>query len=156
MRFQIRVLIIGSRLNLAPIAVLHILARVDEAPSVRYRFLVDGVRRHSISMKASLGTEELEDWPPQSRFLRIVDIDPVHVSNEPPAQPRLSSDRCEHVANEGNRLFTFQLDLGDLFFVASKGDRCPLRLTQVPCPLGFNKSADEPPPAAIAADCHGG
>src|SRR5438034_1185857 len=89
MRFQIRILIIRSRLSLAPIAALHILARVDEAPSVRYRFLVDGVRRHWISMKASLGIEELEDRPPQGRFLRIVDVDPVHVSNEPPAPTRL-------------------------------------------------------------------
>src|SRR6266480_2093222 len=155
MRFQIRILIIRSRLSLAPIAALHILARVDEATSVRYRFLVDGVRRHWISMKASLGTEELEDWPPQGRFLGIVDVDPVHVSNEPPAQPRLSSDRCEHVPNEGKRLFTSQLDRGDLLRVASKRDRCPAGRTQVACPIGFTKRADQAAPTVVLADCHG-
>jgi hypothetical protein len=46
MRCQERVLVVGSWLNLAPIAVEDVLARIDEPPSVSDGASIDRVRAH--------------------------------------------------------------------------------------------------------------
>src|SRR6266516_2590846 len=51
--FKERILILRSRLNVAPVTVEHILASVDQTASMRDCALIDRVRRHEISMRAT-------------------------------------------------------------------------------------------------------
>src|SRR5260370_3485974 len=51
--FKERVLIIRLGLNFAPVAVEHVLASVDQTASICDCVLIDRVRRHEISMRAT-------------------------------------------------------------------------------------------------------
>jgi hypothetical protein len=48
---EVRVLVRGARLDLAPVAVEHVLAGLDEARDVLNGSLVEGVARHATSIR---------------------------------------------------------------------------------------------------------
>jgi len=53
-------------------------------------------------------------------LFRVVDIDLVHISDEPPTEPRTPRMRCKYIANELDRLYRSQLDCSDFLSMASE------------------------------------
>jgi len=73
---EIRVLVVGARLDLAPVAVEHVLASVDEPPGMLHRALVDRVAGHRRIM-----TPETCKFQPHRRFRALPGADTTGIAN---------------------------------------------------------------------------
>src|SRR6266542_3790894 len=108
-------------------------------------------RSSCVDFSGGVGREHLEDGHADCGLVRVVEIDLIHVADEPVSNLRLRRDGNDDLLDETHRLAVVELDGPDFLPFATQVDGGSAGCPQVSSPVRLAERADEAPAAAVLA-----